>query len=173
MLTDEQRKLVEDNLDIAYKIAYKWRNPAIEFEDKVQIATMGLCRAAEVYDASKGSFSTIAYPFAKFQLLKAANKKHPYILSLESRIMVNQKGDEMKIKDLLRYDVDYETPIQAHTVSAFINSLHGKTGEAMRLTAAGYKQTEIARAFGVSKQCVNIMIHRARVKAVEAIGAYE
>ncbi len=165
MLTDEQRKLVEDHLDIARKLAHRWRNPTIELDDKVQIATEGLCRAAEVYDASKGAFSTIAYKFAKFYLLKASTRTQLLTLSLESKVIENQKGDQVKIKDLLRYEVDFETIICSHNANFVLKSLKGKTGDAMRLSAAGYKQIEIAHAFGVTKQCVSTMIKRAREKA--------
>ena len=66
MLTNSQQKLVEDNIKLAYsfvnKIKDKYIN-IIEYDDLVQLASLGLCAAADKFDPSTGyTFSTYAYP---------------------------------------------------------------------------------------------------------------
>lgn len=59
-LTDEQRKLVEDNIPLAHFIAHRVIHPHIEYEDAVQLALLGLCKAARLYDPEKSKFTTLA-----------------------------------------------------------------------------------------------------------------
>lgn len=62
-MTDEQRKLVEDNIELAYHFVYTYcNNYDIEFDDKIQLASFALCKAAISFDDHEGiSFSTYAY----------------------------------------------------------------------------------------------------------------
>lgn len=57
------RKLVEDNIDLAHKfIQTHYVNAGFEPDDKRAIAYLGLCKAADMFDESKGlKFSTLAY----------------------------------------------------------------------------------------------------------------
>lgn len=66
MLSNSGQKLVEDNIGLAYsfvnKIKDKYIN-IIEYDDMIQLASLGLCTAADTFDPSKGyTFSTYAYP---------------------------------------------------------------------------------------------------------------
>ena len=61
-LNDEQRRLVEDNMKLAYFMAHKLRNhTSLEFEDLVGVCMRGLCKAALKFEPDMGNkFSTFA-----------------------------------------------------------------------------------------------------------------
>ena len=61
-LTDEQRDLVANNLPLAkwYVLRHVRESRIVELgglDDAIQVATIGLCRAARTWDASKGRFA--------------------------------------------------------------------------------------------------------------------
>ena len=61
-LSEEQRKLVEDNMNLAYKCASELApHTTLEYEDVIQYCLLGLCKAALIFDESKGALSSVAY----------------------------------------------------------------------------------------------------------------
>lgn len=77
MMTEDQKKLVESNIKLAYDYVYKYGSSfGHDFDDSVQIASLGLCNAALTFDASKGyAFSTYAYKCMSNEFLKIARAK--------------------------------------------------------------------------------------------------
>ena len=73
-LTESQQDLVERSINIAYDVAHHTYHPHMGFEDAVQTAMLGLCRAAHHYDPSKGKFSTLAYLSARHQIIMEERK---------------------------------------------------------------------------------------------------
>lgn len=64
-LNDEEavEELIKNNIGLVRKVAGRFLNRRIEFEDAVQIGTMGLIKAIEKFDFSFGvQFSTYAVP---------------------------------------------------------------------------------------------------------------
>ena len=60
-MTEIQKKLVEDNINLAYHCAHAFDNTPIEFEERVAISFLGLVKAARIYDPEKGTtFATLA-----------------------------------------------------------------------------------------------------------------
>lgn len=64
--------VVEKNLGLAYQVAQKWsqRYPGVQREDLEASAVLGLMRALETYEASKGSLSTYAYWWMEAEIRK-------------------------------------------------------------------------------------------------------
>lgn len=73
MLSEEEQKLVEGNLSLAYHAAQHSRIPLDLLEDAKQVALEALAKSATSFDSSKGKFSTYAYKNMKWSL---ANFKH-------------------------------------------------------------------------------------------------
>lgn len=73
-MTESQQDLVERNINIAYDVAHHTYHPHMGFEDAVQTAMLGLCKAAHHYDPSKGLFSTLAYLSARHQIYMEERK---------------------------------------------------------------------------------------------------
>lgn len=64
-LTPAERRQVEENLNLVYKIARMWvrRHASLEphYDDLVQEGTFGLIKAVQGYDPTKAAFSTYAW----------------------------------------------------------------------------------------------------------------
>ena len=61
IMTEEQKKLAEDNHNLIYFYARKYHMSKQDFEDRDGILAIGLCKAARDYDESRGrAFSTVA-----------------------------------------------------------------------------------------------------------------
>lgn len=76
-MTEDQKKLVESNINLAYDYVHKYGSSfGHDFDDSIQIASFGLCNAAATFDESKGyAFSTYAYRCMSNEFLKIARAK--------------------------------------------------------------------------------------------------
>lgn len=108
MLSDEQRKLVEDNMKLIFLILHKLHLP-LELQD---IGYLGLCKAALHYKSDSGySFSTFACKCIYNQFLYETRKQHNRdekfsTVSLDQTIYSNDSNDsndsdEIKLKDTI------------------------------------------------------------------------
>ncbi len=62
-LKTERNRLVEENLGLVYACANRFRGRGAEYDDMFQAGCVGLIKAADNFDASRGfSFSTYAVP---------------------------------------------------------------------------------------------------------------
>jgi RNA polymerase primary sigma factor len=74
--TDARKKLILANLRLVIKFAGWYRNRGLDFEDLVQEGNLGLLRAAQLYDPSKGTrFSTYASIWVKQLISRAVDNK--------------------------------------------------------------------------------------------------
>lgn len=92
-MTEIQKKLVEDNLNLAYHCAHTFDNVPIEFEERVAISFLGLVKAARVYDPEKGTtFATLAMRVMRNDILLELRhvRKYYSILSLDYPYEENQ-----------------------------------------------------------------------------------
>lgn len=72
----DQDQLILSHLDLAYSIAYKFRDKGLPLEDLKQEALLGLVRAAEDFDPSLGNqFSTYASFWIRKMLLEALRRE--------------------------------------------------------------------------------------------------
>lgn len=77
LATQEQKKLVEENLLLARKLAGKYfkRRSHLEFDDIYSYAVIGLIDAAKKYDPSHGAkFSTYAYTRIRGEIVSALER---------------------------------------------------------------------------------------------------
>ena len=80
-LNIEQKQMVEDNIRLAYKTAHKMatRSP-LEYDDILSICFLGLIKAAQRFDPSKGfASSTYAINTMRWMVHKEANPGKPQI----------------------------------------------------------------------------------------------
>lgn len=63
MKNDKKEQLVTENINLIYLVMKRFRNRGIEMDDLFQIGAVGLTKAAERFDESRGyTFSTYAVP---------------------------------------------------------------------------------------------------------------
>lgn len=104
------KQLIEENMKLVYHIIYKFYPNYANDEDIVQAGMLGLCKAAGLWDESKGAFSTIA---GKCILNEITNefrrrKKHYGVLSLDYEVD-GLEGEPIPYGELLvgTEDVDF------------------------------------------------------------------
>lgn len=70
-LTPEQKTLAERNLGFAGSVAARYsRSTGMPYDEAFQLACLGLCSAARLYDPSKGKFTTYAFAWCRVFILR-------------------------------------------------------------------------------------------------------
>ncbi len=63
MVKDKREQLIERNLGLVHSCATRFRERGVEYDDLFQAGCVGLCKAADGFDESRGfAFSTYAVP---------------------------------------------------------------------------------------------------------------
>lgn len=90
-MTEKEKKLAEDNIELAYYIAHRWHKYSrIELDEAISCAQLGLVKAAMKFDAEKGCrFATYAY-----------------------KIMENEIRTELRKRNRRREEIYFEDPIE-------------------------------------------------------------
>ncbi len=171
MLTDTQKKLVEENIRLIQWIAARWRNPNLEPDDVFQIAAVGFCKAARDYDSSKGKFSVFALQYAINELLSASGRrKNVKVYSLDLPIKC---GDgNLTIGMALRADSNLDADIVAGQVMELVRAASTAERRILTLMSYGYKQYEAAKLLGMSRQNVQQTIKRVKPKFDKVTGIF-
>ena len=109
-MTDAQEKLIVDNYQLVHGFVHKQgQSFGHEYDESVQIASLGLCYAAIKYDETKSKFSTYAYKcmmreFLKLDRLKKAKRRDFSTISIQTPIQ-NVEGEESGcLEDIISYD---------------------------------------------------------------------
>lgn len=105
-------ELIKNNMGLVRGIAYKFRDRGTEYEDLVQLGTIGMLKAIHSYDEERGTaFSTYAVPLIigeirKFLrddgLIKVSRvyKKNGMILMSARKKYIDETGKEPSISEL-------------------------------------------------------------------------
>lgn len=144
--TEQRNALVEQNLGLAHKLARKYFKGAIELDDLLQEAFIGLVEAADRWEPERGAFSTCAYVWMNSRLL-LASKRHYHAVYVpnnrrESWSKIRKMADNMsgtketkvgKTAQNLSVSIAEveEALIGEHSISLFSNN--GKDKDALRL----------------------------------------
>jgi len=174
MLTNEQIKLVEDNVAFAYHIAKRFINTSIEYEDLCSIARYGLVKAAATYDPSTGyRFTTYASVIIQNEILLTLRKsRHSYeIISLDY-----EYGDdkEMKLQDIIEDPINrYENVEILLDYRKFLNSvdniLDKREMQLFQLIVEhpGMAQRYYAECIGIQQPRVSKLLKQIRQKFIK------
>lgn len=170
-LTDEQRKLVEDNIKLAYEFVYrKGFTYGYEFEDAVQIALLGLIRAARTFKESKSKFSSYAFLAMQSQFnmeyrkIKRQKESGIINISLSEPITENERlsveGTVVERQDSIE---GIETVI---TIKNAYEKLNDKEKQIIYMTFYAKEekanQKNIAKKLGVSQSFVSRTLKKFR-----------
>ena len=184
-LTDEQKKLVEDNIPLAYSVAKRVCHPHIEYDDAVQLALLGFCNAARLYNPEKGKFATLAFLAAKHTIQIEERKYRNEIAkavysgrSIDLDIF-DQDFDCYSLYELIpdpRQDTykQAEERIVLEKVFTFMRSLNSRDKDVFKYRVLfDMTQQEIADRTGLSQSYVSRIIRRLVSKANSVIGLEE
>lgn len=170
--------LVERNLRLVAHIVKKYSYPGKEVDDLISIGTVGLIKAIDSFDASKGTrLATYAAKCIENEILMLIrnNKKTKNEVYLQDPIGIDKEGNEISLMDVLSSDEDsiieiVESKIQIKKLYSKINtclSEREKSVVEMRyglLEGKPKTQREIAKILGISRSYVSRIEKRALKK---------
>ena len=161
--------LIERNLRLVAHIVKKYQIPNKDIDELISIGTVGLIKAIDSFDASKGTrLATYASRCIENEILMLfrSNKKQKGETFLHDPIGVDKEGNEISLIDVLSSDKDsvvekVESNIQIRALYAKINTaLSEREGEIIRMRyglvdGKCKTQREIASLLGISRSYVS------------------
>ena len=170
--------LIERNLRLVAHIVKKYQIPNKDIDELISIGTVGLIKAIDSFDASKGTrLATYASRCIENEILMLfrSNKKQKGETFLLDPIGVDKEGNEISIIDVLSSDKDsvvekVESNIQIRALYAKINTaLSEREGEIIRMRyglvdGKCKTQREIASLLGISRSYVSRIEKKALKK---------
>lgn len=171
MMTDEQRKLVTENHKLIFSFLNKYNYDPEEYYD---LAAIGLCKAAKLYDESKGNFSTYAYramlnTINHDLLYKSRSKRIPEnLIDYYNCTFCNENGEVIEYLEFIPSGDDIEKEVMAKVmVESFMNGLSDRDRTVVGLMADGYTYREIGKIIGMSRNTVSKIKGRIYIRALE------
>ena len=167
---------VERNMGLVYYIAKRYTetqesNTREPFEDLVSIGTIGLIKAVNTFDESKGfKFATYATRCINNEILMnfRRNKKKKQEISMQTPIHVDDNGNVMTIENTIdeKIDMNQEDDSRLQEMLDCLPMVEDKRNRnILLLFLAGKRQKEIARIMGISQSYIS----RLQQKAIEEI----
>ena len=161
-LTDEQKKLVEDNHNLIYFTIHKYN---LDIEEYYDILALALCRAAINYDINKGTtFSTYAISAMKGAFLQEirkskAQRRSGTCISIND-VVYDNNGDDSSItlEDMLTNGLD----VFDESILLDFTKLNDKLRRILWLSYCGYTQKEIADIIGITQAQVSRDLKKAK-----------
>lgn len=161
IMTEEQKKLVEDNHKLIYFMLHKYN---LDIEEYYDIFALALCNAAINYDTNRGTaFSTYAASAMKGAFLHNIRKSKAQCrsgncISIDEVIYNDGTKDLITLEDMLSNRLD------AFDESILIDftKLNDRVREILWLSYCGYTQREIADIFGIGQPQVSRELKKAK-----------
>ena len=170
--------LIERNLRLVAHIVKKYQIPNKDIDELISIGTVGLIKAIDSFDASKGTrLATYASRCIENEILMLfrSSKKQKGETFLHDPIGVDKEGNEISLIDVLSSDKDsvidkVETNLQIKALYSKINtSLNEREGEIIKMRyglidGKCKTQREIASLLGISRSYVSRIEKKALKK---------
>lgn len=174
---DAYHILIEHNLRLVAHVAKKFDSCGIDHDDLISIGTVGLIKAVETYQPTKGTkFATYAARCIQNEILMQIRtlKKTRKDVSLYSPIGMDKEGNEITIVDLLKSDTD-ETEEQVSkrmeikSMLELLNVLDDRERKVIEMRFGlsdgnEWTQNEVADQLGISRSYVSRLEKRALLK---------
>ena len=179
--------LIERNLRLVAHIVKKYSFPVKEVDDLISIGTVGLIKAIDSFDSSKGTrLATYAARCIENEILMLIrnNKKVKGEVYLQDPIGIDKEGNERSLMDILSSDKDsiaeiVENKIQVKKLYSKINTTlqeREKVIIEMRyglIDGKAKTQREIAGILGISRSYVSRIEKRALKKLFKELNSAE
>lgn len=162
-MTNEQRKIVEDNMGLVGKVIKDkvhgiGQSGVYSYDDLFQIGCIGLCKAAMTDKG--GCFSTYAYRLIWNEICDELIRS----TKLTQRQLSVNAPEVMEISAMTDYD-PFENCHLHHTLEQAKSKAQGTTAKGIRcleLTLAGYNSHEIGTIVDAEAATVRVWITRAK-----------
>ena len=162
-MTNEQRKIVEDNMGLVGKVIKDkvhgiGQSGVYSYDDLFQIGCIGLCKAAMTDKG--GCFSTYAYRLIWNEICDELIRS----TKLTQRQLSVNAPEVMEISAMTDYD-PFENCHLRHTLEQAKSKAQGTTAKGIRcleLTLAGYNSHEIGTIVDAEAATVRVWITRAK-----------
>lgn len=179
---DEEARniLIEHNLRLVAHITKKFEGSGEDMDDLISIGTIGLIKAINTYDTSKGTrLATYAARCIENEVLMhlRAVKKYRGEVSLYDPIGVDKEGNEITLIDVLGNDEDsvvesVENCYEQERMLKYMQRLDQREKHILELRYglfSGLRRTqrEIARKLGISRSYVSRIEKRAIQKLLK------
>jgi RNA polymerase sporulation-specific sigma factor len=175
--------LIERNLRLVAHIVKKYSYPGKDVDDFISIGTVGLIKAIDSFDSSKGTrLATYAAKCIENEILMLIrnNKKTKGEVYLQDPIGIDKEGNEISLLDVLSSDEDsiieiVESKIQVKKLYSKIKTglqTRERTVIEMRYGLVDGKpktQREIAKVLGISRSYVSRIEKRALKKLLKEL----
>ena len=158
-----RQQLIEDNMKLVYWLIAKEFPSYIKDEDIIQVGMVGLCKAANKWDESRGKFSGFAYFCIRNAILNEfqSRNKHQGVLSLDYEIF-NENGEKTPMVEFIvgEEDVGY--------VDVCANQLTPLQTKIMQALKKGMTPKQVAKVVGTTKQNVYFTQRKIRILREQA-----
>lgn len=169
MTLSERNQLIVDNMNLVYFIINKYYPSLITDDDIKQVGMLGLIKAADKWDESKGTFATFASYLIRHEIAREFRdfrSKHTKDVSLQNPLPNSEEDGTYEDAVVGEEDVDVVD------ADKFYESLHGQDAEIIRLLESGYSRAEIAERFGVSQSAIGQHVRKLRKRWIQLYGDF-
>lgn len=163
----EVNKLFEENMNFAYFVLWKYYPQFAEDEDMKQEALIGLFKACETFDETKGKLTALATRCILNgigQELRRRNKNAKIsVISLQQPIKAGD--DELFIEDMLEDEKDtISCTEQVLDLKEFFETLTERQKSVVIYFSEGISQKDVAEKSGISQPQVSRVLMKIREK---------
>ncbi len=193
---DNRERMIEVGLPLAVRIARHYQGRGEPFDDLVQVATIGLIKAIDGYDADRGPFSHYAAPTVRGELKKHFRDRGWSIrvprrlqelkieMSRAHQVLTHQLGRAPSVPELAAYlGADEELVIEGLDLDPAVESLDDRVTLATLLPelpereqrilhmrfSGNMTQSEIAAEIGISQMHVSRLLAQSLAWLREAM----
>jgi RNA polymerase sigma factor (sigma-70 family) len=154
-VTDEQKKLVEENINLVKWWANRFMRTGADYDELFQEGCLGLCKAALGYDASKGAFKYYAGSAIINQM----------------RLFLRRSRNQQHFIDMDEawwdYQLDEKSDPEAEALGRLeakrmLQKMNHNTQTKVVLLALGFNQTEVGKLLQCSRMNVCKAMQRVR-----------
>ena len=165
---NEQTKLIENNIKLVYHIVSRQYPTFLHDDDIIQSGMLGLCKAAQTFDAERGVFSTYAGRCIRNEINKEfiSRKKFSNDISMETKVNEYDTLGDTLVCPCDTYKDDFD----------FYDTLTQTERELVKLYQAGFSSREIAEQYhwNITKvQKILRLIKYKRKLYLEGASSYE
>ncbi len=168
-MNDAQRKLAEDNLKLVHFTISRYFPLLLGDSEIVSAAYLGLCRASQQWQKSKGKFTTYAITSIRNTILGELKNRNKQLdcISLHTKLWEWDDGSDATVEDAM---IDGEEMDITHLLTeTFFQSLTDEEQIVYSLRDGGYKRNDILRITGFNRGKFNTLMRSIRRKYYKSI----